>query len=654
MASQQSGEAELAIYVGSKIADGLVGGAADRLITGPILNLLGIKKTDNTAADYHQDIVQRLSALGQSLNDQIRDLQQSLTDIKSISTQIKDYLTQESLAQMLRDYDDSANTIKSLFELFVDDVSALGDVVGAASQTGQPNDALTDLYQNVLNADNAEKVSEAMSRIHDLLVKPSDFDKGILDYLKDMVTAEIQKYAETDANFVYKFTRSWGTTFNVDLLDRNFQYYDCGKIVVNGHQVARAAVPNIAALFERIVAIQLRGLLLLSKAWQESPHAPTLGLRLNEVMESMQLMKSFYPVYKSTVDVALRDTLKANGKYFTDDFLHSFGKVNREVLSYGNQTDPGGFLNHDWIMMRVEEGSDEGHPFDRVWLVYQPWTDASKLPAGADRYCLAGRHAFPDSAWLSGLTFPPSFPQEFLDGNVNRGNYEAFDRFIYPGLNPLPTDAPPELAAVVDGLPSSVDAAVKDNLMNLLTSSSFRAVPLSFKCELDGQNIWLQGHPATGSLSLAPKRDAIGSTSTAWRVFFTLMPPDQLRNVCLKCLGFNEGQDKQYLNGPSEADKITASGVVQIGPSKLELTLNPDPEISKGTEWIIQPWPDNTISITRAVDFVDTDGTVMPGADVKFLEGKADGSVALSNWAAVEDKDHMKWIVYPYIEDGSD
>ena len=68
----QSGEAELAIYLGSKIADSLVGATADRFITGPVLNLLGIKKTDNSAAVYHQDIVQRLSALGQSLDDHIR------------------------------------------------------------------------------------------------------------------------------------------------------------------------------------------------------------------------------------------------------------------------------------------------------------------------------------------------------------------------------------------------------------------------------------------------------------------------------------------------------------------------------------------------------------------------------------------------------
>src|SRR5882724_5091519 len=111
----QSTEAEVAIYLGSKIADSLIGASADKLITGPVLNLLGIKRTDNSAADYHQDIVQRLSALGQSLDDQIRDLQTSLSEIKSISTQIKDYLTQESLAEVLRDYNNSATSIETIF-----------------------------------------------------------------------------------------------------------------------------------------------------------------------------------------------------------------------------------------------------------------------------------------------------------------------------------------------------------------------------------------------------------------------------------------------------------------------------------------------------------------------------------------------------------
>src|SRR6185295_20283669 len=135
----QSAEAELAIYLGSKLADSLVGAAADRFITSPVLNLLGIKKTDNSAKEYHRDIVQRLSALGQSLDDQVRDLQTNLNQIKSISTQIKDYLTKESLAEVLRDYNNSATTIETLFELFVDDVSALGDAVGSTSQTDDPN-----------------------------------------------------------------------------------------------------------------------------------------------------------------------------------------------------------------------------------------------------------------------------------------------------------------------------------------------------------------------------------------------------------------------------------------------------------------------------------------------------------------------------------
>ena len=645
----QSGEAELAIYLGSKIADSLVGATADRFITGPVLNLLGIKKTDNSAKDYHQDIVQRLSGLGQSLDDQVRDLQTNLNQIKSISTQIKDYLTQESLAQVLRDYNNSASTVETVFELFLDDVSALSDAVAAAvqanaaaaaaqtnaagstSQTNDPNDAVTDLYQNVLNFENAEKVSEAMSRIYDLLVKPTDFDKGIADYLKDMVTAEIQKFAETDDNFVHKFTRSFDTTFNVYLLDRKFQYYDCANIVTNGYDVAHAELPKIAALFQRIVATQLRGLLLLAKAWQESPHAPTLGLRVNEVLEGIQLMKNFYADYKTTVDTAVMDALKTSGKYLTDDFLHSFTQVKRDVFTWCNQTQPSDFLSHDWIVMRVEEASRDNTPQDRLWLVYQPWTDASKLAAGADRYFLATRLAWQDgSTSLTGIAYPPNFTQDDIELTGLRGS-QAFDRFIYPGLNPLPSDAPSELASVVNGLPASLDTAVKDNLNNLLTSSSFRGVALSFKCNLDGaDNVWLQGHPASGSLDLAAKRAAAGSASTAWRVFFTLMPPEQLSNTCLKCLGFDFGE-REFLNGKMDAMRI-------------ELAADSNPEVSGGTEWMIRPWDGNLVSFVRVTQETETST-----AGTAWLQGNADGSVSLTNFA--EDSPGLKWSVYPYVID---
>ena len=132
------------------------------------------------------------------------------------------------------------------------------------------------------------------------------------------------------------------------------------------------------------------------------------------------------------------------------------------------------------------------------------------------------------------------------------------------------------------------------------------------------------------------------------------MPPDQLRNVYVKCLGF-DSTEPQYLNAPSEATKVTSSGEVQIGSSKLELAVNPDPSVSKGTEWYIYgPWPEGTISIARQADFVDADGTVMPGADVKFLEGKADGSVEFNHWGTGQDKDRMRWVVYPYLEDTGD
>jgi len=184
---------------------------------------------------------------------------------------------------------------------------------------------------------------------------------------------------------------------------------------------------------------------------------------------------------------------------------------------------------------------------------------------------------------------------------------------------------------VVDGLPGSVVAAVKDNLNNLLTSSSFRGVALSFKCNLDGaDNVWLQGHPASGSLDLAAKRAAAGSTSTAWRVFFTLMPPEQLSNTCLKCLGFDFGA-REFLNGKLDAMRI-------------ELAADSNPEVSGGTEWMIRPWDGNLVSFVRVTQETETST-----ASTAWLQGNADGSVSLTSFA--EDRPGLKWSVYPYVID---
>jgi hypothetical protein len=82
------------------------------------------------------------------------------------------------------------------------------------------------------------------------------------------------------------------------------------------------------------------------------------------------------------------------------------------------------------------------------------------------------------------------------------------------------------------------------------------------------------------------------------------MPP-AMTNVYVKCLGFDD-EAARYLNGKSDTNK-------------LELAVRPEPDISGGTEWMIRPWEDNTISFVRVID-----------GDTRWLEGKADGSVTIS------------------------
>jgi len=632
----QTSEADVAIYLGSAIASSLVGGAADQLITGPVFNALGITKSDDSAAKYFQKISAQLTSLGQSLDDQVRGLHDSLSQIKGISTQIKDYQTHEALAQVLRKYNDEASTIKSLFELFVDDVSAVKDAVASASSSPATNPIL-DLYTNVLNAENAQDVSEAMSRIYDLLVKPTDFDKGILDYLHDVITSEIQKFAETDANYLHTFTLPFK---NRSQLPRDFQYYDCGKIVVNAHDIARKQLPTIALLFKRIVAMQCRGLIFLAKAWQESPHARTLGLRTKEVIKGISLMKAFYPAYKATVEKAIAGSLKTSGKHLPDEFLHHFDKIVRSDASiFGNPNDPGDFLNHDWIMMRVvetEKTKESSQPFDSVYMVYQPWTDASKLPPGADRYTNAIPIDLTDKLWFGGTALVPNFPKMEESGSFTQFDYQTYDRRIYPGLNKLPDDLPAELASVLDGLPGSVDDALGTRLSTMLDKSGL-GLALSFKCALEGGDaVWLQGHPATGQLRLAARRSAGGGSSTAWAVYSTQSGDVRFENLYISCLGF-EHLDRHYINEKEE----------------VELAAPPLSQLQKagGVLWAFGP-----------ADFNDPTGLQTSNAvviysmrDDRRLEGHADGSVSLSPWTTDPAVNHgLLWKVCPYVVDEDD
>lgn len=635
MADQaKSTEAEIAIYLGSTIASSLIGGAADQLITSPILSLVGITKSDDTVARYFQEISNQLTNLGQSLDDQMRGLQDSLSQIKTISSEVKDYLTHEGLAQILREFNTNANTIKIHFESFVNDVSALGDVVGAT----QGSDPATDLYKNVLTSENAQKVSEAMSRIHDLLVEASGFDKTILDYLLNMITSSIQKYAETDDNYRHAFKlehKNWRQ------LPRNFDYYDCAKIVINGHDKARAELPKIGSLFKRIVATQLKGLIFLSKAWQESPQKASLGARTNEVIEGINLMKSFYPAYKAAVETAIAGSLKTSGKRLTADFLHQFKSVTRgSDIVWGNQKDPGGFLNDQWIMMKVletEKTAEWPDPIDRIYMVYQPWTNASKLPAGSDRYCVVGIHGWEDKQSFGGVPMSPLFPEITDVAGVVFGerrvfDFHTFDSAILNGLNALPSDPPEEYTSVLRGLPGSVDDALGTHLSSMLDKSAV-GMALSFKCALDGDALWLQGNPAKGEVRLAPRRSSDSTRSTAWGVYSSQTGDVRFEKLQLSCLGF-EHASRHYLN---EKDNP-------------ELAAPPLGELIKlgGADWGFGP-----------ADFNDPTGLQNSNAVVIFsmrddrrLKGHADGSVSLVPWTENPNTNPgLLWRVYPYTVD---
>jgi hypothetical protein len=99
----------------------------------------------------------------------------------------------------------------------------------------------------------------------------------------------------------------------------------------------------------------------------------------------------------------------------------------------------------------------------------------------------------------------------------------------------------------------------------------------------------------------------------------------------LKCLGFDLGA-RAYLNGKLDAMTI-------------ELAADSNPEVSGGTEWMVRPWDQgNLVSFVRV-----TQETATSTASTAWLQGNADGSVSLTNFA--EDSPGLKWSVYPYVID---
>jgi hypothetical protein len=606
MASDSAPEVQLAIFVGEKLAGAIIGSAASELVANPLMALLGIKTNQDKSGEYHREVMNQLKSLGESLNNHVRALQASLGQIKNISTEIKDFMTQEALAAVLRDYNTNAATIENAFELFTNNVAAL-----SSPDPRKVDQAVTDMYK--VFSENATGVSAAMKRIHNLMVEPTDFDKSIVGYLHDAVRQQIGKFAESDEKYAHNFRRA--DDGKSSFLPREYTYYESGRIVTNAHKVARTELPKMERLFRRILATQLRGLIFLTRAWEGSTHAPTLRRRADELLTEIRQVQLFYPNYVRSVEESAADNLKRYGKSLSEEMLRLNSKQRRD---WKGRPEPGGFLSKDWVMMRVEENEARPphlpNPEDFLWLVYQPWKKAAELPATADRFChlvYVRDGGGKSRGLLSGAVFPPSFGEEY--GLVGRTS-ETLDKYMYPDLAKLEPGAP-----LLAGVPSTEDELMRAGLKKILEDAR-AGKTVSFKCaSADGGAAWLEGSADKFKVGLAKRRGAVSKdASTEWRIFTAGND-----RVYVKCLN-PDRRVLRYLNGVE---------------GRAELVENLDPAVSGGTEWLLRLWEDGRVSLVR----VHAGGT-------SWLQGRpSDATVEMG--AYMPDAPGMKWTIYPFMED---
>src|SRR6185295_9050754 len=93
---ESSVEGTVAMYVAEKAGGSVTGELATTFVASPLLGALGLG--DSSAARYHAEVMEKLRMIGDSLGDMAKNLRTSLDGIKGITSEIKNLITSDALA----------------------------------------------------------------------------------------------------------------------------------------------------------------------------------------------------------------------------------------------------------------------------------------------------------------------------------------------------------------------------------------------------------------------------------------------------------------------------------------------------------------------------------------------------------------------------
>ena len=337
-----------------KIAKQVLGDSLGGAVSGPLLSAFGLAAV-NEAAEYLKTVQKEL----RQVREQLVDLQRSVTEARNAITVLSNLVTEEFLMDRLSKLEQCADIIRTHFDLAMEDIASLEGV-------DSDQNTLHDLYER-LHSPNDAAVSIAMSSMHSFLIT-TPANPGVLERLMTNLTSAMVKFSADKEN--YRHTRKVyaDTTRMVPITSETL----LGSMMLSGaYKQVEEQLVLAGDIFQRIVTVQMKGLIYLSLAWRGGPHKQELDHRIQEVFDVIKRMQAFPAAALETINTAVEMILLKYGPRLTLSERAFYGSGGKH--HDGSLPKP---LDDKWIIWGWEDKIPSVHTISK-----EEWDDSAKMLA---------------------------------------------------------------------------------------------------------------------------------------------------------------------------------------------------------------------------------------------------------------------------------
>lgn len=272
----QSESEQLAAFLAKTVASQVIGAAAAELIANPLLSALNI--SDTSQQKFQADVLAQLDRI----RDQLAQVQASLSRINTAVEALQASINAYAISASLSGYYKTANQIHSRYRFFVDGVAAL------TKPTGDHAKALIDIYVRLSPPSDAT-ISDAMDDIHSFVV-PNAGVQGLFDLILTGMRDAMTAWAQDGKN--YKITLGEHADFWIPTDGGAFA---TRRMLTGGFEVARRYLSDFAVpLMKHVLATEVKGLMLLTRAWAGGLHDDQIKEYVDNVLLHVARMKTFF------------------------------------------------------------------------------------------------------------------------------------------------------------------------------------------------------------------------------------------------------------------------------------------------------------------------------------------------------------------------